>query len=89
MEPSDVGALNEVRMSATRDPRSASAGSNYTYRRRLRGWDLLPAIGIGVGVGLAAFYVMSLMLQRTPLSDGRRRKSERRRRTTIVREARG
>ena len=57
-------------MSATRDPRrrTTSAGSNYYYRRRLSRWDLLPAIGIGIGAGLAAFYVARLLLQRTPLA---------------------
>jgi len=52
-------------MSATRDPRRT--GSKYYYRRRLAGWDLLPAIGIGIGAGLAAFYVARLLFQRTPV----------------------
>ena len=52
-------------MSATRDPRRTSAGSNYYYRRRLGAWELLPAIGIGIGAGLTAFYVTRLLLQRT------------------------
>jgi hypothetical protein len=55
-------------MSATRDPRPSAAASNsYYYRRRLGVLELLPAIGVGVGAGLAAFYVMRLFLERTPL----------------------
>ena len=41
--------------------------SQYVYRRTLDARELLPAIGIGVGVGAAAFYVAYLFLQRTPL----------------------
>jgi hypothetical protein len=39
----------------------------YTYRRHLEPAELLPAVGIAVGAGLAAFYVAWLFLQRTPL----------------------
>ncbi|HEY0971456.1 MAG TPA: hypothetical protein VGE02_10870 [Gemmatimonadales bacterium] len=39
----------------------------YVYRRRLEPRELLPAVGAAVGVGLAAFYVARLFLQRTPL----------------------
>ena len=41
--------------------------AKYTYRRRLEPKQLLPAIGVGVGVGAIAFYVAYLLLQRTPL----------------------
>ena len=41
--------------------------NEYVYRRRLEPAELLPAIGVGVGVGLVAFYVAYLFLQRTPL----------------------
>lgn len=41
--------------------------TEYVYRRSLTGRELLPAVGVGVGVGLAAFYVARLLLQRTPL----------------------
>ena len=41
--------------------------SEYVYRRRLEPRDLLPAIGVGVGVGALAFYIAYLLLQRTPL----------------------
>jgi len=39
----------------------------YVYRRRLAPRELLPAVGVAVGAGLAAFYVARLFLQRTPL----------------------
>ena len=42
----------------------------YTYRRELRPTELIPAIGAGIAVGLAAFYVARLYLQRTPLVPG-------------------
>lgn len=58
-------------MAVTRDPRSRSTGSEYSYRRDLSLRELLPAVGVGVGVavgaGLVAFYVARLLLQRTPL----------------------
>lgn len=38
----------------------------YYYRRPVGARELLPAIGIGVAVGAAAFYVARLLLQRTP-----------------------
>ena len=41
--------------------------SEYVYRRDLGPRDLLPAIGVGVGVGALAFYIAYLFLQRTPL----------------------
>lgn len=42
----------------------------YTYRRDLEATELVPAIGVGVAVGIAAFYVATLLLQRTPLVSG-------------------
>jgi H+/Cl- antiporter ClcA len=53
-------------MSANPDPRH-EARESYTYRRQLSGRDLLPAIAIGVGAGLLAFYVARLFAQRTQL----------------------
>lgn len=60
---------------------------NYSYRRDLSFPDLLPAIGAGMVVGAAAFYVARILLQRTPLVAGalepveriepRRRRSDR------------
>ena len=44
----------------------------YYYRRSLEARDLLPAIGVGLGVGLVAFYVARVLLQRTPLMVPRR-----------------
>ena len=41
--------------------------AEYYYRRRLGAKDLMPAIGVGVAAGLAAFYVVQLLIQRTPL----------------------
>ncbi|HYD52639.1 MAG TPA: hypothetical protein VEA99_08430 [Gemmatimonadaceae bacterium] len=37
------------------------------YRRRLGVLDLLPAVAVGIGVGLVAFYMTRLMLEKTPL----------------------
>jgi hypothetical protein len=42
--------------------------SEYVFRRRLEPQELLPAIGVGFGVGMLAFYVAYLFLQRTPLA---------------------
>ena len=42
----------------------------YTYRRDLEAKELVPAIGVGLAVGVAAFYVATLLLQRTPLVSG-------------------
>jgi len=41
--------------------------AEYYYRRRLGAKDLLPAVGVGVAAGLAVFYVVQLLIQRTPL----------------------
>jgi hypothetical protein len=45
--------------------------TEYVYRRPLDARDLLPALGVGIGVGAIAFYVAYLFLQRTPLDPGR------------------
>lgn len=42
----------------------------YTYRRDLEAKELVPAIGVGLVVGAAAFYIATLLLQRTPLVSG-------------------
>ena len=47
--------------------RQRHAEEEYSYRRPLGLSELLPAIGIGIGAGLFAYYVTRLMLQRTPL----------------------
>jgi hypothetical protein len=41
----------------------------YDYRRSLRGGELLPAVGIAVGVGALAFYIARVLLERTPMSE--------------------
>jgi hypothetical protein len=41
--------------------------AEYYYRRQLGVKDLLPAVGVGLAVGLAGFYVVQLLIQRTPL----------------------
>jgi hypothetical protein len=43
------------------------------YRRPLSGRELLPAIGVGVVAGFAAFYVARLFAERTPLLPEERR----------------
>ncbi len=40
---------------------------DYYYRRRLSATELMPAIGVGVATGLAVFYLVQLLIQRTPL----------------------
>ena len=44
-----------------------TVSAEYYYRRRLGAKDLLPAVGVGVAAGMAAFYVVQLLIQRTPL----------------------
>lgn len=40
---------------------------DYYYRRHLGAADLMPAIGVGIAAGLAGFYLVQLLIQRTPL----------------------
>ena len=40
---------------------------DYYYRRHLSAADLVPAIGVGIAAGLAGFYLVQLLIQRTPL----------------------
>lgn len=47
--------------------RQTPPATPYTYRRHLEPRELLPALGVAVGVGAAAFYVAWVFLQRTPL----------------------
>ena len=46
---------------------AATVATDYYYRRKLTLQEMLPALGIAVGAGLAAFYVARLFEQRTPL----------------------
>ena len=55
-------------MTQRREEPSVSRG--YSYRRELGVSELFPAIGAGIAVGVAAFYVATLFLQRTPLVPG-------------------
>jgi hypothetical protein len=67
-------------MSAQHDPRLSAAQSvrpAYYYRRHLTVRELLPAVGVGIGAGVIAFYIAKLAFERTPLdprpTSGRRR----------------
>jgi hypothetical protein len=42
--------------------------ATYYYRRPLELRELVPAVGVAVGAGLAAFYLARLFLQRTALA---------------------
>ena len=44
-----------------------TVSAEYYYRRQLGAKDLLPAVGVGAAAGLAVFYVVQLLIQRTPL----------------------
>ena len=44
-----------------------TVSAEYYYRRQLGAKDLLPAAGVGAVIGLAAFYIVQLLIQRTPL----------------------
>ena len=50
---------------------------DYYYRRSLSPRELLPALGVGVGTGLVAFYIAKILLERTPLRPERRPPSQR------------
>lgn len=54
-------------MSANADPRRLPGELRYTYRRPLEVGELIPAIGIGIGVGFLAYYVARVLVERTPL----------------------
>ncbi|MEO8621368.1 MAG: hypothetical protein ABI625_09905 [bacterium] len=56
-----------------RSKRQTTRLDGYVYRRRLDARELIPAIGAGIAVGLAAFYVVRLFLERTPLLPEERR----------------
>ena len=40
---------------------------SYYYRRPLSLSEMLPAVGAGIGAGVAVFYLARLFLQKTPL----------------------
>jgi hypothetical protein len=47
-----------------------TAGEPYYYRRSLEPRDYAVAAGVGLGVAAVGFYVVSMLLQRTPLVPG-------------------
>jgi hypothetical protein len=57
----------------SRTPQHTERLQGYVYRRPLNGPELLPALGVGIAAGLAAFYVTRLFLERTPLLPEERR----------------
>jgi len=67
--------------SLEKKPSRVIAGGEYTYRRKLTVREVLPAIAVGVGAGLVAFYVTRLLLQRTPLRIDRASRTPRSERT--------
>lgn len=46
---------------------SLIVSAEYYYRRKLVAKDFVPAAGAGLAAGLAAFYIVQLLIQRTPL----------------------
>ena len=58
-------------------PRQSTRLDGYVYRRPLSGRELLPAIGVGIAAGFAAFYVARLFTERTPLLPEERRLGKR------------
>ena len=62
--------------SSSRSPRPTARLEGYIYRRPLTGRELLPAGGVGVVAGLAAFYVTRLFIERTPLLPEERRRGK-------------
>jgi hypothetical protein len=44
-----------------------ATATDYYYRRRLTLREQLPAMGVALGAAAAAFYVVRILLQRTPL----------------------
>jgi hypothetical protein len=55
-------------MPASREPlQEASDRHTYYYRRPLNAGDFLMAAGVGIGVGVFAFYLATRFAQRTPL----------------------
>jgi len=51
----------------TEGPDRVRGHSEYYFRRPLGASELVPAVAIGVGAGLMAFYVVAQLFQRTPL----------------------
>jgi hypothetical protein len=68
-------------------PVSPLLADEYYYRRPLTPREVLPALGVGVGVGLIAFYLAKILLERTPLRPERRPSTQRPR--PIIRRSSG
>lgn len=70
----------ETKMPANREPlHEASDRHSYYYRRSLTTRDYLMAAGVGIGVGMAAFYLATRFAQRTPLVEAEATRTPRRR----------
>ena len=54
-------------MATKSESRTESRRSQYYYRRSLSGRELLPAVGVAIAAGVAAFYFARIYFQRTPL----------------------
>jgi hypothetical protein len=52
---------------ATSEERRPAPAAEYYYRRALSLPEMLKAAAVGVGAGLATFYVVRRLLERTPL----------------------
>lgn len=65
--------MSRTSKARSRPPRPTERLEGYIYRRPLDGRELLPAVGVGIAAGFAAFYVARLFLQRTPLLPEERR----------------
>jgi hypothetical protein len=74
-------------MPANREPlHEASDKHSYYYRRSLTPRDYLLAAGVGIGVGMVAYYVATRFAQRTLLIDESRMAALPRKRRVKVRE---
>jgi hypothetical protein len=58
-------------------PSSPLFADEYYYRRPLTPRELVPALGVGLGVGLVTFYIARVLLERTPLRPERRPSTQR------------
>ena len=68
--------MSRTSKSSSQSPRLTARLDGYIYRRPLSGRELLPAVGVGVVAGLAAFYVTRLFFERTPLLPEERRRGK-------------
>ena len=79
----------EVGMPAKSDPRVQLADYDYSYRGSVKARAILPAAGVGIAAGLAAFYLARLYLERTPLIRGREQRVAARHRVQATRTREG